>query len=163
MYLSTRAATFEVIINTLKGLPGTKLDAAWGLVGLFALYAIRMTCNHLGKKTPRRGKSLNFTTFKIDVNGFRPARIFFFIGVLRNASVLIILTLAAWLYCRHRLSNGEYPIKILLTVPSGFKHVGQPTIDPKLVKALAPHLPVATIILLLEHIAIGKCEISVSA
>ena len=58
LYLSTRAATFEVIINTLKGLPGTTLDAAWGLVGLFALYAIRMTCNYLGKKYPRRSKSL---------------------------------------------------------------------------------------------------------
>ena len=54
---STRAATFEVIINILKGLPGTTLDSAWGLVGLFALYAIRMTCNHLGKKYPRRGES----------------------------------------------------------------------------------------------------------
>jgi len=135
---NTRAATYQVIINTLKSLPRTTLDAAFGLVGLFALYAIRMVCNHLGKKSSRR------------------ARIFFFISVLRNATVLIILTLAAWLYCRHRLSNGKYPIKILLTVPSGFKHIGQPAVDPKLVSALGPHLPLATIILLLEHIAIGK-------
>ena len=97
------------------------------------------------------------------VDGFRPARIFFFISVMRNATVLIILTITAWLYCRHRLSSGKYPIKILLTIPSGFKHIGQPSIDPKLVKALGPHLPVATIILLLEHVAIGKCEISVLA
>ena len=159
MYLSTRAATFEVIINTLKGIPGTTLDAAWGLVGLSALYAIRITCDRLGKKYPRRGES--FTTVRIAVNGFRPARIFFFINVLRSATVLIILTLAAWLYCRNRLSNGKYPIKILLTVPSGFKHIQQPAIDSQLVKALGPQLPVATIILLLEHVAIGKCEISI--
>ena len=57
LYFSTRAATFQVIINTLKGLPRTTLDAAWGLVGLFALYAIRMTCDHLGRKYPLRGKS----------------------------------------------------------------------------------------------------------
>ena len=65
---STRAATFEVVINTLKGLPGTTLDAAWGLIGLFTLYAIRMICNHLGKKYPHRGKKsfLFFTpTLKI--------------------------------------------------------------------------------------------------
>ena len=97
----------------------------------------------------------------ITVNRFRPARLFFFISVLRNATVLVVLTLTAWLYCRHGLSNGKYPIKILLTVPSGFKHIGQPAIDPKLVKALGPQLPVATIILLLEHVAIGKCEISI--
>ena len=163
MHLSTRAATFEVIINTLKGLAGTTLDAAWGLVGLFALYAIRMTCDYLGRKYPHRGKSFISASRLLAVNGFRPARIFFFISVMRNAFVLIILTLAAWLYCRHRLSDGKYPIKVLLTVPSGFKHIGQPALDPKLVKALGPQLPVATIILLLEHVAIGKCKISVSA
>ena len=163
MRLSTRAATFEVIINTLKGLPGTSLDAAWGFVGLFALYAIRMICDHLGKKNPRRGKSFISPPSRLLLTGFGPARFFFFISVLRNAFVLIILTLAAYLYCRHRLSHGKYPIKLLLTVPSGFKHVGQPALDPKLVKALGPQLPLATIILFLEHISIGKCEISVLA
>ena len=37
------------------------------------------------------------------------------------------------------------------------QHVGSPEIDRKLVSAIAPELPVATIILLLEHIAISKC------
>lgn len=85
-------------------------------------------------------------------------RVFFFVNVLRNAFVIIILTIAAWLYCRHRGIHGKYPIKILLTVPSGFKDVGQPRIDRKLLAALGPQLPAATIILLLEHIAIGKSE-----
>ncbi|KAG6813355.1 hypothetical protein H0H92_011903 [Tricholoma furcatifolium] len=110
---NTRAATYEVIINTLKGLPRTTLDAAWGLTGLFAL-------------------------------------------VLRNAFVILILTIAAWLYCRHREVKGKYPIKILETVPSGFKAIGQPHVDRKILSALAPEIPVATIILLLEHIAISK-------
>ncbi|KAJ7581105.1 sulfate transporter family-domain-containing protein [Mycena floridula] len=135
----TRAATFHVIINSLKGLPRTTLDAAWGLTGLFALYAIRILCDRLGKRYPRR------------------ARVFFFISVLRNAFVILILTIAAWLYTRHRkTSKGKYPIKILQDVPRGLKHVGQPIIDPELVSALAGELPVATIILLLEHIAISK-------
>ncbi|KAF8061495.1 sulfate permease [Lyophyllum atratum] len=135
----TRAATYEVIINTLKGLPRTSLDAAWGLPGLVALYGIRILCDYLGRRFPRR------------------ARMFFFISVLRNAFVILVLTIAAWLYTRHRKSaSGKYPIKILQTVPSGFKHIGQPSIEPDLVAALAPELPVATIILLLEHIAISK-------
>lgn len=72
--------------------------------------------------------------------------------------MILVLTLAAWLYTRHRRSaSGKYPIKILQTVPAGFKHVGQPSIDSDLIAALAPNLPVATIILLLEHIAISKC------
>ncbi|KAF8874619.1 sulfate permease [Gymnopilus junonius] len=135
----TRAATYRVIINTLKGLPRTTLDAAWGLTGLACLYLIRYFCTYMTKKFPRR------------------QRWFFFINVLRNAFVIIVLTIAAWLYCRHRKSkSGKYPIKLLLTVPRGFKHVGQPKIEKALLTALAPELPVATIILLLEHIAISK-------
>ena len=77
---------------------------------------------------------------------------------MKNAFVVIVLTIAAWLYTRHRKSpTGKYPIKILQTVPRGFKHVGPPYIERRLVRALTPHLPVATIILLLEHIAIAKC------
>jgi sodium-independent sulfate anion transporter 11 len=107
---------------------------------LVALYAIRMLCDYLGKRYPRR------------------ARVFFFLSVIRNAFVILIMTIAAWLYCRHRrTAKGGYPIKILQTVPRGFQHVGQPTIDPGLLSALAGELPVATIVLLLEHIAISKC------
>jgi len=87
------------------------------------------------------------------------AKTFFFISVMRNAFVIIILTWAAWLYCRDRAIevNKKYPIKILLTVPSGLKHIQRPSLDHSLLSALAPQLPVATIILLLEHIAISKC------
>lgn len=77
--------------------------------------------------------------------------------VARNALVILILTIAAWLYCRHRKTAHGYPIKILQTVPRGFQQVGPVHIDSELVGALGPHLPVATIILLLEHIAIAKC------
>ena len=91
------------------------------------------------------------------------ARMFFFISAFRSAFVIIVLTLASWLYTRHRNTPGPkgttiYPIKILQTVPRGFKHVGTPNIDSRLVSALAPRIPVATIILLLEHIAIAKCK-----
>ena len=86
-------------------------------------------------------------------------RLFFFLSTFRNAFVIIVLTIASWLYCRHRKSkSGKYPIKILQNVPRGFKHVGPPVIDGDLVSALAGELPVATIILLLEHIAISKCK-----
>ncbi|KAH9951374.1 sulfate permease [Amylocystis lapponica] len=136
---NTRAATYKVIIDSLKYLPDTKLDAAWGITGLFCLYLIRIVCDILTRRYPRR------------------RRVFFFISVFRNAFVIIVLTIASWLYCRHRkTSSGKYPIKILQTVPRGFQHVGPPVIDPELVSALAGQLPVATIILVLEHIAISR-------
>lgn len=75
--------------------------------------------------------------------------------------MLLILTIAAWLYTRHRKSkSGKYPIKILGTVPSGFKHIGQPLLDRELAAALAPELPVSTIVLFLEHIAIAKSKLA---
>ncbi|KAI0340647.1 sulfate permease [Trametopsis cervina] len=135
----TRASTYKVIINTLKHLPFTRLDAAFGIPGLVFLYLMRWLCVRLTKKYPRS------------------ARLFFFFNVFRNAFVIIVLSFASWLYTRHRRSaSGKYPIKILQDVPRGFKHLGQPTIDPELVSALAGELPVATIILFLEHIAISK-------
>ncbi|KAG9318408.1 sulfate transporter family-domain-containing protein [Chiua virens] len=135
---STRAPVYQVVINFLKGLPSTRLDAAWGLSGLVALYAIRMTTERLQRRYPRYG------------------RFFFFLIVARNAFVILVLTIAAWLYCRDHKTKSGYPIKVLQTVPRGFQNVGPVSIDPNLVSALAPQLPVATIILLLEHIAIAK-------
>ncbi|TRM58869.1 sulfate permease [Schizophyllum amplum] len=135
----TRASTYKVIINTLKHLPGTTLDAAFGLPALVFLYGFRIACDKLSKRYPRH------------------SRLFFFASVLRNAFIILVLTIAAWLYCRHNKSaDGSYPIKILKDVPSGFKHIGQPVLDKNLISALAGELPVATIILLLEHIAISK-------
>ncbi|KAH8117425.1 high affinity sulfate permease [Phellopilus nigrolimitatus] len=135
----TRGATYKVIIDSLKGLPRTDLNAAFGLPALVALYGIRILFDKLSKRYPHK------------------ARIFFFVSILRNGFVIIVLTIASWLSMRHRVnSKGQYPIKILLTVPSGFRHVGPPTIDRDLISALASELPLATIILLLEHIAISK-------
>lgn len=54
---STRAATYEVIIQSLKHLPYTKLDAAFGLTGLVCLYIIRWSCEKLAKRYPARGTS----------------------------------------------------------------------------------------------------------
>ena len=54
--VNTRGPTYLVIIDTLKGLPNTKLDAAMGLTALFMLYAIRAFCNFMANKQPNRKK-----------------------------------------------------------------------------------------------------------
>lgn len=53
---SSRDPVYKVIINTLKFLPRTRLDAAWGIAGLVGLYAIRMTCARLQRRFPRLSK-----------------------------------------------------------------------------------------------------------
>lgn len=45
---NAKGPTYLVVINTLKGLPRTKLDAAIGLTALFLLYALRfVSCSYL--------------------------------------------------------------------------------------------------------------------
>ncbi|KAG8886508.1 hypothetical protein FRB97_003019 [Tulasnella sp. 331] len=136
---NTRAAAYFEIIHSFKNLPYCTKDAAFGIVGLFFLYLIQHGTKYLGHRYPKY------------------ARTFFFIGTARNGFVIVILTLASYLYCHPRVDKkGNYPIAILKTVPKGFQDVGVFAIDRDLTSAIASELPVATIIMLLEHIAIGK-------
>lgn len=131
-----------MIINTLKNLPYTSRDAAYGLSGLIFLYAARSGFGyietHARNPYVRRGA--------------------FFAKTLRTATVIIILTIFAWVHLRG-IAVANYDIAILKTVPSGFQHMGVPQgINSDLMARLGPQIPVSTIILLLEHIAIAKSE-----
>jgi len=135
-YFNTRAACYLVIINTLKYLPKTRLDAAFGLPPLFFLYFYRWGFNALNKKYPRYRK------------------IWFYALTLRSALVIIFITIISWVVCRSNPKNP--PISILKTVPRGFQNVGALHIDDRLASALGAQLPISTVILLLEHISISK-------
>ncbi|BGP69227.1 Sulfate permease 2 [Rhodotorula toruloides] len=137
--LNTRAETYKVIINSLRHLPDTKLDAAFGLSGLAFLYIVRYAL----QQTERRARNPIVK------------RIAFFALTLRTAFVIVILTVASWAFLRHK-DPKHFPIAVLKDVPSGFKHMGQPKLPTDLLSKIAPQLPVSTIILLLEHIAIAK-------
>jgi sodium-independent sulfate anion transporter 11 len=94
----TRAATYKVIINTLKYLPTTQIDAAMGLTALTMLYGIRMSCTYAAKKHPRR------------------AKLFFFISTLRTVFVILFYTMISAAVNLHR----KKPLfKLLGTVPRG--------------------------------------------
>ena len=135
----TRAATYKVIINTLKHLPDAKLDAAFGICALAMLYGMKWGLTWVGNRYPRIA---------------RPA---FFVQVLRHALTLIIFTAISWSINHHLISDGKKArISLVGSVPSGLQHVGQPVITTDLLAAIGPHIPVATIILLLEHISIAK-------
>ncbi|GEM06635.1 sulfate permease [Rhodotorula toruloides] len=137
--LNTRSETYKVIINSLKHLPDTKLDAAFGLSGLAFLYIVR----YVIQRTERRARNPSVK------------RIAFFALTLRTAFVIVILTVASWVFLR-RKDPQDFPISVLKDVPSGFQHMGQPKLPTDLLSKIAPQLPVSTIILLLEHIAIAK-------
>lgn len=134
--------TYRIIIDTLKGLPRTKLDAAFGLCTLFFLYFVRWLMNFI----PRRKPSWT--------------RVCFFISVLRSAFIIIILTAASYGYLKKFPNRNplkpKFPISVIGNVPAGFKHIGQPYITGQLFTDMAGEIPASVIVLLLEHIAISK-------
>ncbi|KKY25323.1 putative sulfate permease [Phaeomoniella chlamydospora] len=132
----TRAATYTVVINILKHLGRTKLDAAMGLTALFTLYAIRGACSYAAKKFPRR------------------AKLFFFLSTLRTAFVILLYVLVSWLVNRNHKKHPSF--KILKTVPRGFQNAAVPTINTDIISAFASELPSTVIVMLIEHIAISK-------
>jgi sodium-independent sulfate anion transporter 11 len=95
----TRAATYLVTINSLKGLPRTTLDAALGLTALLLLYVIRSACKYAARRFPKHQK------------------LFFFLATLRTVFVILLYTLVSWLVNRHHPKPA--PFKILGTVPRG--------------------------------------------
>lgn len=139
---SNREATYKVVINILKHLGRSKLDAAMGLTALTMLYLIRFACNTAAKKRPNK------------------ARMFFFISTLRTAFVILLYTMISWLVNRHRRGlkkGGPKPaFSILGKVPRGFKHAGAPTVTKGIISAFIGELPASVIVILIEHIAIAK-------
>jgi sodium-independent sulfate anion transporter 11 len=133
---NTRAPTYWVIINTLKGLPHTKLDAAIGLTALTLLYLIRIACSVGSKKLPQR------------------QRLFFYAATLRTAFVILLYTLIGWLVNRHHRKTPKFAI--LGTVPRGFTANGAPPVTSEIIKSFASQLPAVVIVMLIEHISISK-------
>lgn len=101
---STRDSTYLVIINTLKNLGKTDLNAAMGLTALTMLYLIRFSCAWAARKFPNHHK------------------LFFFLSTLRAVFVILLYTMISWLVNMHRRSNPAFAI--LKDVPRG-KHFHQ--------------------------------------
>ncbi|KAF2403819.1 sulfate permease [Trichodelitschia bisporula] len=133
---NTRDATYKVIINTLKGLPRTNLNAAIGLTALFLLYLIRSLCSFGAKKYPNK------------------RQLFFFLSTLRTAFVILLYILISYLMNRHHRKKPV--ISILGKVPRGFQHAGAPLVNARVIKAIITDLPASVIVLLIEHISISK-------
>ncbi|KAG7433458.1 Sulfate permease 2 [Fusarium oxysporum f. sp. raphani] len=135
--VNTRQATYRVIIDTLKNLGGSKLDAAIGLSALTMLYLIRIFCSTMAKKQPQR------------------AKLYFFISTLRTAFVILLYVgISAGMNINHR---SKPRISIVGDVPVvSFTHAAVPEINTPIIKSFVSELPAAVIVVLIEHISISK-------
>ncbi|PFH56471.1 hypothetical protein XA68_16464 [Ophiocordyceps unilateralis] len=134
--VNARDATYRVIIDTLRRLPTTRLDAAMGLTALAMLYLIRAWCSSMAKRKPRM------------------AKVFFFMSTLRTVFVILLYT---GISAAVNVSRRDKPrFSIIKDVPRGFQHAAVPRIDSAIVSTLASELPAAVIVMLIEHISISK-------
>lgn len=106
---SNRDSPYLVVINTLKHLSETKLDAAMGLTALFALYLIRYSLTKAAEGFPRH------------------KRIIFFVNTMRTVVIILLYTMVSWLVNMHRRDNPAF--RVLGTVPKG-------TFNPRCLVAL---------------------------
>lgn len=143
--VSTRAEPYLVIIHTLDGLPSSTLDAAIGLTALLMLYLIRSTFNYLASKQPHRRK------------------LWFFMNTLRTAFVILLYTLIGYLANMNlpdrTNASAKVPVSkfsLLGHVPRGFTHAAVPKMNAEIIDLFVSEIPVAVIVLLIEHISIAK-------
>ncbi|CCE61259.1 hypothetical protein TPHA_0A01760 [Tetrapisispora phaffii CBS 4417] len=153
--VNTRASTYEVVINTLKHLPDTKLDAVFGLIPLSILYLCKWFFSSLGPQYLNKlSNRRNLTERQRKIIKYL-GNYFFYSNAMRNGVVIIVFTAISWAITRGK-SSTSVPISILGTVPKGLKEVAVFKVPGGLFEKLAPDLPSSIIILLLEHIAISK-------
>ena len=135
--VNTRGPAYEVGINCFKNLPHARLDAAVGLTSLLMMYLLKWFCERMTRQHPHR------------------ARLWPALGSLRFTVTILLYILVAFLVNRD-LPLEESRFRLLGHIPRGFTHAGAPRLDGTLVSAILPDLPATVIILIIEHIAIGK-------
>lgn len=142
--VNTREALYLVVVHTLKKLPHTNVNAAFGLVPLFILYFWKWVT----EKGQSRWPKLKWW--------------FFYTQQLRNAVVIIVATCISWgiVHPKKKAFHGpgkfKPPIQTIGDVPRGLQNVGVMQIPDGIMGSMAGEIPVLVVILLLEHIAIAK-------
>jgi sodium-independent sulfate anion transporter 11 len=96
---STHGPTYLTIINTLKYLPTSTIDASLGFTALAMLYLIRFGCNYAAKKMPHR------------------AKLFFFLSTLRTVFVILFYVMVSAAVNVHRKDDPMFDI--IEDVPRG--------------------------------------------
>lgn len=133
--VNTQDSAYLIFGHFFQQLPQTKVDVAFGLIGLLWLYGVRYGTNYLTRRYPKYERPL------------------FFLNIMRNGILVIFGTLIAYLI---NIGKSTSPISILKTVPAGFQAMGVPVVDTSLLRSIAPTLPSVVLILILEHVAIAK-------
>jgi len=133
--IDNKESAYLVLGRTLGALGKTKIDAVVGILSLFYLYGIKFGVAFASKRWPRY------------------ERAFFFLGIFRNISAVILATLITYFI---NIGRKESPYAILKNVPSGFSHFVPANVSWDMITTISRHLSVVILILILEHVALAK-------
>ncbi|KAK0391336.1 hypothetical protein NLU13_0837 [Sarocladium strictum] len=136
--INTHEAPYKVMINTVKALPDTRLDAAIGLTCIALLFLIRDLCAFMEKRQPAKKRTWSF------------------ISSLRLTFAMLLYTLISYLVHKDLGAGAAARFRIVGHIDPGFQKAGLPQPAGKLLGAVLPQLPPILIILIVEHIAIAK-------
>jgi len=98
--INTRESPYKVYVNTLKGLPRTKLDAAIGITSLVLLWLIRDVCAKMELRQPHR------------------KRMWSLISSLRLTFTILLYTFISWLVHR-TIPAGQEKFRIVGHIEKG--------------------------------------------
>jgi solute carrier family 26 (sodium-independent sulfate anion transporter), member 11 len=134
--INSRDPAIKIGINILKHLDRIRIDAAIGITALVLLYVIKWTCSLVAKRRPEIAKTI------------------FFVSTLRTVVTIIIYTIISFVLNHNRKKDPV--IRVLGFIPRGFQATRIPQIDSELMKSMINQIPAAAIVLIIEHISIGK-------
>ncbi|TQW00831.1 sulfate permease [Cordyceps javanica] len=135
--INSQEPPYRVIINTLKALPNTKLDAAIGLSSIALLFGIRGFCSYMESRQPAHKRAWSFASS------------------LRLTFTMLLFTLISFLV--HGRGDIDAPkFRIVGHIERGFQKIGVPKVSMPLIREVLPELPAVAVILIIEHIAIAK-------
>ncbi|KAI7847778.1 sulfate transporter family-domain-containing protein [Circinella umbellata] len=134
--LDTHQAPYLIVGEFFSSLGGIRVDIAFGLTCLIALYAIKHFSTKLATRWPKFKQSL------------------FYFGIMRNGTIVIMGTFISFCINVHDPTASAF--KIIKSVPSGFDAIGVPNMSLNIMSEIGDVLPSIIIILVLEHISVAK-------
>jgi sodium-independent sulfate anion transporter 11 len=98
--VNTRTSPYKVYVNTLKGLPRTRLDAAIGITCIVLLYLMRTTCAKMELRQPMK------------------KRMWSMLSSLRLTSAILLYTFVSYLVNR-KAPKGQEKFRIVGHIDKG--------------------------------------------
>jgi solute carrier family 26 (sodium-independent sulfate anion transporter), member 11 len=134
--INSRESAIAIGVNIFKHLDRIRIDAAFGISALVLLYLIKWTCAAVIKRKPNIAKAL------------------FFVSTLRTVVVILMFTIISYILNHSR--KDDPLIRILGFIPRGLQPTPLPRLEMSIIKSMLGQLPTAILVLLIEHMAIGK-------